>query len=362
LPADGRDVPIWDGTEVRARRLARPSHLVLLGDIVELWDAENQAVLMSTLAIAEPLRAAPGAKVHVVGNHDNVLGALAGSYPLGAPPLEIVGEVFPVPDAQGHVAPLRIGERGYVFVHGHQFDTQFMRVQGAWALLGHVRQFGAALGAWAWAFAALWVVLLGLQLVSPTLVGWVLLGALTLAWFPRFYMTIGRRLWRQIAGTRYDRQGTLAGFEAWWRTFGPRVGPAEDLGVVYGHTHILDWLEAGQAEAAMQAARATKPEARVLAQLREERARTSLFNVSSWVSTEGSHKDIMMATMFYADAEGPMLLGWDWRAQRPFHVPFAFVRTRRLGRPMTAAEAKVAEQLQWPAKLVAKWTQASEDL
>jgi hypothetical protein len=362
LPAEGLDLPWWDGARVRPRRLGRPTHTILLGDAVELWDAENQAVLLSAASVAEPLRSVPGSKVHVVGNHDNVMGALAGSYPLGSPPLDIVGDVFPPRDENGKVTPLRIGSRSYLFVHGHQFDTQFMRVQGAWALLGHLRQFGAALGAWSWVFGGLAAVVLLAQLVAPTPLGWGLFAALVAAWFPRFYMKTARRLWGMLAGTRYDRRGTLEGFEAWWRRFRSEVVPADDLGVVYGHTHYLDWLEAGQAEAGVDEAGGSAPEARLLGLLGQERARTALFNVSAWVATEGSHKDVVMATIFYADETGPAFLGWDWREGRPFHIPFAFLRNRRLGRRMDAVEAKVARELLWPDRLVRKWQATSEDV
>jgi hypothetical protein len=333
---------------------------VLLGDIVELWDAENQAVILSGAAISEPLRSVPGSKVHVIGNHDNVMGALAGSYPFGSPPLEVVGEVFPPPDHKDIVTPMRIGSRSYVFVHGHQFDPQFMLVQRAWALLGLLRQFGAAMGDWSWIFGGLALIALVMQLLAPSPMGWVVFGALLAAWVPRFYMTYARRFWRKIAGTRYNRKATLGGFERWWRKFGPDVVASDDLAIVYGHTHYLDWVEAGQAEAGVEAAGISGPEASLLRLLAGERPRTSLFNVSAWVSTDGKHKDVVMATMFYADAEGPVVLGWDWSANRPFHIPFSFLRSRRLDQPLDATQAKIAEELLWPPELIEKWSTTSE--
>lgn len=151
---------------------------------------------------------------------------------------------------------------------------------------------------------------------------------------------------------------------AWWKDEHERVGPAEDLTVVFGPTHFLDWLDAADvARSAPGDRREAAAERDLVALWREQgRARAALCSVSSWIRTEGAYADVTRATMLYADEDGPALLGWGWHGHRPFHIPEAFVRKRRLGQRLSDAEVKVAEQLRWPARLLAKWQEQEPEL
>jgi len=51
----------------------------------------------------------PCQKIYVLGNHDNILQAVTGLYPLGAENLEVVGDAYPADDT-GEIRPLRIGD------------------------------------------------------------------------------------------------------------------------------------------------------------------------------------------------------------------------------------------------------------
>jgi predicted phosphodiesterase len=121
LPEEGYPLMTWDGHSLSTRVLRRPDRLILLGDILELWEAENQAILFSAATVSSVLAKVPCAKIYVLGNHDNILQALTGMYPLGVENLEVVGESYPITDT-GEIRPLRIGDRNYIFIHGHQFD------------------------------------------------------------------------------------------------------------------------------------------------------------------------------------------------------------------------------------------------
>ena len=90
----------------------------------------------------------------------------------------------------------------------------------------------------------------------------------------------------------------------------------------------------------------------------ESRKRQSLYNISSWISVRGRHEEIVGATIFYADDRGPLILGWDWHSNKPFHIPFPFIEKKRDPRAvevLTSGELATAGQLGWPSRLVERW-------
>ena len=359
LPEEGCPIPFWNGSEVSTRTLRKPDRVVLLGDILELWEAENSAILLSASTVGPALAAVPCAKVYVLGNHDNILQAVTGLYPFGIDNLEIVADAYPS-DSRGHLQPLKIGDRSYIFIHGHQFDPILHGVISKhWAVLAPVRQAGAALGDYAWVFFGLWVAALAAPFVFPTLaINWSMVLGLPLFWFPRIYMRFGARSWRRLGGLRYNREAALKGFVLWWAKICRKPGIPQEVGVVYGHTHYLDWLELGgekRYDRAMEPAEARLNESVV----RLGDKRPTLYNVGSWLSPGGERPGVVVATAFYADAEGPMLIGWDWLEHRPFHIPFDFVE-KRWDDPLAFAKedsgmGAIARQLRWPSEVIRKW-------
>jgi predicted phosphodiesterase len=362
LPEEGYLLPTWDGRALSTRVLRRPDRLVLLGDILELWEAENQAILFSAATVSSVLASVPCKKFYVLGNHDNILQALRGAYPLGAENLEVVGNAYPS-SASGEIRPLRIGDRNYIFIHGHQFDPVLHgRVGKFWPLLAPVRQAGAALGDYAWVFAALWVAALLVHFTYPSVpVDWFLILVLPLFWLPRLYMRIAWRSWRVLGGLRYNRDLALRGFIGWWAKVRQRKGIPKDVGIVFGHTHYLDWLELGgekRYDRTMRPAEARLNESVV--RLGDDRP--TLYNVSSWLSGGGESRGVVVATAFYADALGPLFIGWDWRERRPFHIPFDFVE-KRWDDPLDFAKEDsglggIARRLGWPPEMITKWGQS----
>jgi len=359
LPEEGYPLQIWNGHGLTTRVLRRPDRLVLLGDILELWEAENQAILLSASTVSSVLARVPCEKIYVLGNHDTILQAVRGVYPLGAENLEVVGDAYPSSDS-GEIRPLRIGDRSYIFIHGHQFDPILHgRIGKFWPLLAPVRQAGAALGDYAWVFLALWVGALLVHFTYPSVpVDWFLILGLPLFWLPRLYMKIGWRSWRTIGGLRYNRDLALKGFVKWWAKVHQNRGIPEDVGIVFGHTHYLDWLELGGEK---RYDRAMRPaEARLNESVVELGGkRPTLYNVSSWLSSGRERRGVEVATAFYADALGPLFIGWDWRERRPFHIPFEFIE-KRWDDPLAFVKEDsgmggIARQLGWPREMITKW-------
>jgi len=366
LPEEGYPLQTWDGQALTKRVLRRPDRLILLGDILELWEAENQAVLLSVASVSSVLSRVPCQKIYVLGNHDNILQALTGLYPLGAENLQVVGDAYPVSET-GEIQPLRIGDRNYIFIHGHQFDPVFHgRIGRFWPLLAPVRQAGASLGDYAWVFAALWVASLLVYIIYPSLpIDWLMMLVLPLLWFPRLYMKIGWRSRRLIGGLRYNRDLALKGFVKWWARIRQRKGIPKEVGIVFGHTHYMDWLELGgekRYDRAMKPAESRLNESVV----RLGDIRPTLYNVSSWLSRGGERRGVVVATAFYADALGPLFIGWDWRERRPFHIPFQFVE-KRWDDPLSFVKEDselggIARQLGWPREMIGRWGQSRGSL
>lgn len=72
----------------REMELKAPGKLVLLGDILELWDSSQRALEMCGNSILQTLSELRCEKVYLLGNHDHPLSELAGSsYPSGATPM-----------------------------------------------------------------------------------------------------------------------------------------------------------------------------------------------------------------------------------------------------------------------------------
>ncbi|UCD92862.1 MAG: metallophosphoesterase [Methanobacteriota archaeon] len=358
---DGETLLTLEANAIVPRPLSPASHLVLLGDILELWDAENQAILLSSIPQTAILENLEAEKIYILGNHDNILETLAGSYPLGTPEMNVVKEVYPEPDEDtGIVLPLRIGTQSFIFIHGHQLDRFSSVTIHASQVLGTFRQLGAALGSYAWLiFGFWWAALLAQWFGGAPLWGWVLLLVLALLWIPRLYMTVARPIYRKAVGRRYKRNGALEGFVSWWKRFRKLLAKTGDLGVVYGHTHIIDWFETDpQRERGPELVGTEKKLSDIFERLGW--TRQALYNVSSWVSAKGKHEKEIMATIFYADERGPLLLGWDWKSKHPFHIPFEFIRKRWKGQVLDESEISIAERLGWPPKFVEKWLTRAE--
>ena len=109
-------------------RIYSPSMILLLGDILDLWDPEKSDRSYNIKRGAQPLSLLHDIKcdkIYVVGNHDQDLYELADvlekdkdSLILGSYKMEIYRRHYPLNVDKG----IMIGDLKYAFLHGHQFD------------------------------------------------------------------------------------------------------------------------------------------------------------------------------------------------------------------------------------------------
>ncbi len=127
---EGKGEPIYVKNEKKGYEttIMPPSKIVLLGDILDLWDPENSDRSYNIKRGAEPfslIHETECDKVYVVGNHDQDLYELADvlekdktALNLGDHKLEVYRKHYPLNVING----IRMGEIKYAFLHGHQFD------------------------------------------------------------------------------------------------------------------------------------------------------------------------------------------------------------------------------------------------
>jgi UDP-2,3-diacylglucosamine pyrophosphatase LpxH len=159
--------------------LAAPRTIMLLGDIIDLWVSRDKNIIRpyeETSKVAESLvkLRERGCKiVYVVGNHDYIVRV----YPSENPPagakmllggVPVYPDRYPDPDVGGRRALFRrkkwegfqIGEKTYLFLHGHQFDP--FNSNHSWLRLMSFLGFTSASAEGFWKFEALGKIALGL--------------------------------------------------------------------------------------------------------------------------------------------------------------------------------------------------------
>ncbi|HEC93472.1 MAG TPA: hypothetical protein ENI51_10885, partial [Candidatus Atribacteria bacterium] len=95
-----KTVKILDGETPKDKTLIKPDEIIFLGDILELWDSEDEAVNTCVSTLMPTLAEIGAEKIYVLGNHDNILDKALLSqekeyYPLGKSNLKIVEDVYP---------------------------------------------------------------------------------------------------------------------------------------------------------------------------------------------------------------------------------------------------------------------------
>jgi predicted phosphodiesterase len=330
----------------------KPGRLILLGDYLELWDASDAAVDMSSRGIWNRMERLTCEKIYVVGNHDFASSKITGQFPQGASRVQILPNTYP--ETGWLTAELKTGQESFVFLHGHQFDRAFRCAGKLWPFVSYLRDGAEAFRLWSWI-----LVLATFTFLSVSLAGWgfpwlvgsfvsslsgvfgsVALTLLLAGSLPRVIVTIGRPAYECLAGTRYEPGKTLNGFASWWRKF-TKVGevPQGKLYVVYGHTHEMDAFNSNEI---LNYTGAEVPKQLVL------------MNIPSWVSdVRPEYKDIFRDAFLYIDGD-PHLLGWDWKENRPFYIPLDIARTIAAGIPIDTDTAEVLGGIGWPSGLLEK--------
>jgi UDP-2,3-diacylglucosamine pyrophosphatase LpxH len=108
-----------------------PTKLILLGDIIDLWDPEDQDrnnVIRRSLKPLSILHTLTCEKVYVTGNHDADVGEMFGdknSFSWGdGYSFSIYSRHYPEPDTSQVHHGLAVNQTNYTFLHGHQFDGE----------------------------------------------------------------------------------------------------------------------------------------------------------------------------------------------------------------------------------------------
>jgi len=130
LEEENKKVKILDGETSKDRTLIKPDQIIFLGDIIELWDSEDEAVNACVATLLPTLAEIKAEKIYILGNHDNILDKALLSqekeyYPLGNSNLKIMEE-YP---SEGY---LPVGDQNYLFAHGHQFSPGWLFKAASW--------------------------------------------------------------------------------------------------------------------------------------------------------------------------------------------------------------------------------------
>jgi UDP-2,3-diacylglucosamine pyrophosphatase LpxH len=195
------DLGIWGSSE-KSVVLEPPEKIILLGDILELWDASAKSIDASTRYVIQLLSDLNCEKIYVLGNHDYDLLDIAGDYPLGASKISITDKGVTISK----------GTEEYLFLHGQQFDKLF--ALPSWQFMSSIRNVASAFGSYTWIF----MILFAADLIFETIGGskgiadivlFTLLGAISI---PFLIIKFGRDVWNKLKTTKYkprDAQKTL---------------------------------------------------------------------------------------------------------------------------------------------------------
>jgi UDP-2,3-diacylglucosamine pyrophosphatase LpxH len=320
---------------ISTKKLLSPDELVLNGDILELWDATDRAVDISSRSIFSDLMRLRCRKLYLTGNHDFAIKELEGDYPWGDSGLDIMRDTYR--PAEGK----KIGENYYLILHGHQM-SQTMRI-APWIIVSLLRDGAEAFGSYSWILVALFGIVSAASIFLPIVTPAIpLLAALAI---PRLFVSIARPIWNKLPKRhRYNRKAAAQGFVDWWKSFlqGKDNFPSR-IHIVYGHTHLTDLISSKQKLEELAGSKIDGPD-------------LVLINHSAWVKdTSDKYKNVMQAVFVYIDAEGFEFFGWDWDRKRPFHIPKQIIPLRTEGREINPKIAEWLHNLEWPEELIEEW-------
>ena len=352
-------------SEKQEMELKAPSRLVLLGDILELWDASQRGVEMCGNAILQTLSKLRCEKSYVLGNHDYLLSELAGSsYPSGASPMLLTTPIYPPEMVEATLEPVEMADAAYLFVHGQQFDKYFVTSRGLDQLIGILRDGAVAFGQYSKLIASAFVVALVISLwnripylnqVAPflnqapylnsmALLASVMLGFVGIPWI---MTTFARAIFNRLKSRKHDRKGAIRGFAKWWLDWvRPRLETFREqnkdarVRIVYGHTHLADVIEKQDLDAVLEKG------------IDDD---VTLINVPAWVhDTDTQYQNVLRATFLYIDDKGYEFFGWDWEANTPRHISKEDIMNRARGEATPDMLARLAS-VGWSSKMQDKW-------
>jgi hypothetical protein len=340
------------GGEFGQIELKPPGKLILLGDILELWDSSQRAIEMCGNPILQTLSKLRCEKVYVLGNHDNLLSELSGSsYPSGATPMLLTTPIYPLEKDTGVIEPMETDNAAYLFVHGQHFDRCFVASRGLDRLIGLLRDGAVAFGAYSelltFAFAVTFVISLWNPIPYLSAAFWLATMMLALVAIPWIFITFARAGFNRVKSRKHDRKGAIQGFEKWWSNWaGPRLQTFREqkkyrhINVIYGHTHLADVIDRQDMNSVLK---------------KKIVDDVSLVNVPAWVhDSKAQYQNVLRAAFLYIHNKGYEFFGWDWEANSPHHISKEDIMRRVRGEATGDMLARLAS-VGWSSKMQEKW-------
>ncbi|MBU7048226.1 MAG: metallophosphoesterase [Theionarchaea archaeon] len=407
---------------IRVKNISTPEKVIFLGDLLELWDSKNETLAANVLTLLPTLSNIEAEKIYVLGNHDDILKRIVlktphtgeyMEYPLGKSALKVFPDRYPPVTANMEGAfTVMYGEEHYLFIHGHQFDRDFtgpLTIYKTYPLLRTVSNsftiyvpvllmasFLARMVNWIFDTSFLW---------GDPSIFWLLF-ALSLPWIGT---SIARPFWNQVAGMRYREDETVKSFMHWWNNIAnPELLP-ENVNVVYGHTHFLNFIPSPKHERmadekglSLHRKISTRYKKGFLRMGIQEKDIPALVNISAWITDFPSFREklfikskktysfleklsirtknyilkkeeekkrdrlnpelVTVATFLYIDEDGFEFFGWNWYSDDPnrrkvFNIPKNAIQRRREQGPVTKDRSvrEVLEKIGWPEQLLIQW-------
>jgi UDP-2,3-diacylglucosamine pyrophosphatase LpxH len=323
----------------RKKRLLPPSELILLGDIIELWDASNRAIEFCSRDFNRAIAELECEKVYLLGNHDDILKEVSTILPSGTSSLNIVTDIYPKQDTKPPY--IMRGARKYVFLHGHQFDSLTQLAGPFTKILAWVRDGAEAFGTFSWLIVGIFVGCAILWRFNLLKIDTYIVGLLGLLSLPRILISLARPIWNKLVGKRYKQEEAVKGFYNYWRKIPEEVAYPPDVNVVYGHTHLTDIITPDEIEEIIDGDD-WKPE-------------LTLLNIPSWVKDQDD-EGVLLATFLYIDDEGAIYVGWDWNEKKPFLISDERISDRVYGVTLDEEAREALATMGWPEKLADKWS------
>ncbi len=273
------------------KRIRYPDSIILLGDILELWEPKNDDfgyVGRQSRKLLEKIIDLPCEKVYVLGNHDKSLEELrAQKYILPGGDFEIFYRHFP---KNVESESLTIGKERYFFIHGHQFDKDMRYFKklgeiGPSVLLSLQRINKQLFRIWGFGSAILAVVLYCMHSYVFENVPPYAVAALFPFWGTNLAWRLGRPITRKLCKARdIDIESIVK--NGWYDPEEDTIA-AETL--VFAHTHSPG-IEKGE----------------TLKKITEKNIKKELLvNTGSWFT-----KEKITNTFLYIDEKEILLLKW----------------------------------------------------
>jgi len=306
-----------------------PEKMIFLGDILELWDTTKESVDACSRSIVQTLSKLTCEKIYVLGNHDHELAEISGEYPLGQSSINIMEDEY---------ATYKGGKR-LMFLHGHQFDRLFSLP--SWRIMPLFNRVATVLGKYTRFFVALFAIDISMliYLGSAGLADWISLISLGAISIPFLVVRLGRGFWNNLKTTKYKPEEVEGGLEKWWGGIS-KTEDAEELNIIYGHTHSIGFWSKDIGE-----------------------DRLTLFNLPSWIIDRNEKNGISLENVFrhgflYVDEETVEFVGWDTKKKKPFFIPKNLVQERQQSEVTIFETEQVYKellQIDWPPELIDKW-------